>query len=101
VIRVVIGQHQRLAENRLALSVRNRRAQIGLRVFHQLDHFLEVVLEFSHALRPGSFVLRSWGLRPVALGKTGRNMLCVAAEFQQVPPSYTRLPYSPLFRMAL
>jgi hypothetical protein len=33
VVRIVVGQHQRLAQNALALPVRNRRIQIGARIF--------------------------------------------------------------------
>src|SRR6266403_992745 len=38
--RIAMGQQQRLAQNRLTISVGNRRVQIGFRVFHQLNHFL-------------------------------------------------------------
>jgi len=49
-ISIVIGQQQRLAQNRLAVSMRNRRAPNRFSAFYQLDHFLEIVLERLHAL---------------------------------------------------
>jgi len=90
-IGVVVGEQQRLAQNGLSVAVGNLRIQIGLRAVHEADHFLEVAAERFHGFVPGSRVGRPRRLRPVALRKTRRNVLGVAAEFQDVPLRDSRM----------
>src|SRR6266481_293931 len=84
-IGVVIGQQKCLAQYRLPISVRKHHAQIRFPIAHQFDHFVKIVLECFDALFPGGLVRRYGRLRPVALGKSRRDVLGVAAEFQNVP----------------
>jgi hypothetical protein len=44
VIRVVIRNHQRLAQNRLPIPMRNFGEQIRLRIFHQIANRLQIFL---------------------------------------------------------
>src|SRR6267143_1153825 len=85
VVGVVIREDQRLTKNRLSIAVRNLREQVGPRIFHQLDHFFQIVLKLMHAVVPRRSIRRHRRLRPVTFGKTGRLMLWIAAELQDVP----------------
>ena len=82
---VVIRQDQRLTKNRLSIAVRNLREQVDPWIFHQLDHFFQIVLKLMHAVVPRRSIRRHRGLRPVTIGKTGRLVLWVTAELQDVP----------------
>jgi hypothetical protein len=82
---IVIGELERLAQQRLALAVGERRIQIGGRIGHQFPHGLQIVTERLHAVVPGGLIRRGRAGRPVAFGPFRRKMLGVAAEFQHVP----------------
>src|SRR5215467_5643331 len=84
-IRIVVRKKQRFAKNRLAVTMRNLRAQVGLGIFYQADHFFQVTLERLQSLVPGGRVRRTWRFRPIALRKSGRDMFRIAAEFENVP----------------
>src|SRR5712692_4261222 len=82
---MVICQHQRLAQNGLAVPMRNLRKQIRARILYQSNHLVQVVLELLHAFVPIGFAYRARRFWPIAFRKSGRDMLSVAAEFENVP----------------
>ncbi len=85
VVRIVVGQHQRFAQNCLALAVGDRRVEIGFWIFDEANHVAQVALESGDGVVPLLVVARGRGFRPVALGKFGRDVFAVAAEFQNIP----------------
>src|SRR4029077_8382597 len=74
-----------MAQNRLAIAVRNFRKQVRARTLHQLTHLVQIVLERLHTFLPFRFARRPRRLWPVAFGKSRRHMFRVAAELQDVP----------------
>src|SRR5215469_13999066 len=84
-IGIVVGEEQSLTQYRLTITMGNLGIQIGLRVFHQADYFSQVALKRFYGFIPRSGIGRPRRLRPVAFGKTRRNVLGVAAELQDVP----------------
>jgi len=81
---VVSGQEQSFAEDGLAVSPGNLGEEIGLRIFHQGLHGLQVSAEFLDAGVPGSAAGRGGGFRPVVIGPFRRLVPGVAAEFEDV-----------------
>ena len=81
----MVGEDEGFAQNGLALAVGDFGVEIGSRIFDQLDHFAQIVFEPLHRLIPLFFARRGRRLGPVALGKFGRDVLVVAAEFQNIP----------------
>src|SRR6266699_1422456 len=84
-IGVVVRHEQRFAQDRLAVPMGNPGEQIGLRILHETDHFLEISHKCLHGLVPRGLIRRPRRCRPVPFGKSGGNMLGIAAEFQDVP----------------
>ena len=88
VVSIMIGDEQRFAQDRLAVTVSDRREQIGRLLGDQALHFIKVGAKSCDRLMPGvrsSIARRSFSLRPVALRPRRRHMIRIAAEFQYVP----------------
>src|SRR5438552_10704716 len=84
-IRIVVGDQQRFPKNVLTGSVRNLGVKIRLRIFDELLDRQEILFNRSDAFLPGRIIRRLFRFRPVALWPSGRYMLCIPAEFQNVP----------------
>jgi hypothetical protein len=82
----VVGHQERLAQDRLALPVRDRREQVRLRVGHQVHHGLQVGPERRDAPVSGVLVGRGVALGPGALRERGGDVVRVDAEADDVPP---------------
>src|SRR5208282_2598383 len=82
---VVIGHQQGFAENGLAVAPWDSGQQVGLGIFYQILHRLEVLPEFFHTCIPNGGGRRSFCLRPIPFGPFRRDVFRVAAEFQNVP----------------
>src|SRR5258708_1381241 len=70
-IGVMVRQHQRLAQDRLAIAMRDFCVQIRFWILHQVDHFLQVALESLYGFVPRSVIRRHGRLRPVAFRESG------------------------------
>src|SRR5215472_967007 len=84
-IGVVVRHQQGLAQDCLALTMRNPGVQIRLWILHQADHLLEISPKALDGLGPRCSIRGPSCFRPVAFGKSGGNVLGVAAELQDVP----------------
>src|SRR5579864_6774863 len=84
-IRVVIGYQQSFAKNRLAVTPWYAGEQIGLRIFYQILHRLQVLPEFLDACIPSSGTGGSFRRGPISFRPFWRSMLRVAAELQNIP----------------
>ena len=82
---IVVRDEQGLAEDRLAGPVRDAGRKVRRGIFYQPFHGAEVGLKRLNASVPGGRVGRRVGFRPVAFGKLRRDVLSVAAEFEDVP----------------
>src|SRR5262249_36836851 len=89
-IGVVVGNEQRLAQDRLPLAVRDRREQVRGRVRDQVLHRLQIGAEGGEAPLPGAIIRRSIALGPVPVRKLWRDVLWVAAELEDVPLGYAQ-----------
>lgn len=85
VIRVVVSHEQSLAQDSLAVAVRNLGEQVGGFVGYQLAHRLEIRPERPETLFPSFFVRRRSRARPITLGKIRGLVLWVARELEDVP----------------
>src|SRR5208282_3751565 len=84
-IRVMVRKEQCLAQNCFSLPAWDGLKQICPRIIHQADHFTQILLKSPNTFFPSRGVGRPRCLWPVAVGKFGRNMFGIAAEFEDVP----------------
>jgi hypothetical protein len=84
-IGIVIREHQRFAQNCLAVPVRYFREEIGFWILHQVDHLLQVALERRDAFVPFFFTGGRGGFWPISGGKWRRNVFRISTEFENVP----------------
>ena len=85
VVGVVIGREQDLAEDGLAVAVRNLRVEVDGFIACEVDECAQISTELRDALVPRCIVGRRDARRPIAGWELGRNVLRVPREFQNVP----------------
>jgi hypothetical protein len=85
VIGAVIRDEQSLGKNGLASAVRNLGIEIRIGIEDQFTHLQEFALNFGDAFVPGFLARRRFGGRPIAGREVWRDVLSVAAEFEDVP----------------
>lgn len=81
----MIREEQCLTKNRLALAVGDRSEQVHRRVPQQALHFIQITLAPCHGAIPGCVARRVFIDGPVPAWKVWRNIVRVAAEFEDVP----------------
>lgn len=91
VVRVVVGDEEGLAQDGLSVAPGNFGEEIGLGVFDERPHGLEVASKLLDALVPGGSVGRRGGFRPVSGGPGRRDVFGIAAELEDVPLSETEV----------
>lgn len=84
-VSVMISHEQGFTEDGLAFAMRNASEQIDTRIFHKVNHCLEVGAKRTNAPFPSSGIgwLGRW--RPIPFGKGGRNVPRIPAEFEDIP----------------
>src|SRR5229473_8089478 len=84
-ISIVIGDQKCLSQNRLAGAVRNPGKGIGGGIRDQRFHLLLIAADLLDGFFPKLFVAQFVRLWPVAFRPFRRDVLCLAAELQNVP----------------
>src|ERR1700730_12356686 len=84
-ISVVVGREKRFTKDGLSLSMSEGRQKVGLRIGDERLHGLQVAAELSEARLPGGIARRGFGRGPIPLRPSGRNVLRIPREFQDVP----------------
>ena len=84
-IRVVVCHQQSLAQNCLAVAVRDFCEEIGCRISNQIFDLFQIIAELLYSFFPESFVAMIIGLWPIPFGPFRRNVFRVAAKLQNVP----------------
>jgi hypothetical protein len=87
----VIGQQQRLAQNRLPIAPWDPRIEIDLRSATSSLHRPQIFLECGHTRLPSFLIRGRFRRRPVSFRPFRGDMLCIAAELQNVPLAETHV----------
>jgi hypothetical protein len=85
VVGVVVGGQEDLAEDGLAVAVRDFGVEVDRLVAREVRQRVQVAPEIGDALAPRGVIRRCSARRPVARWELGRDMLRVARELEDVP----------------
>ena len=84
-VRIVIRGEERLAENYLAVAMRDFGVEVGGFIGYEIAEGLQICAKCVGALFPGFLARRFGFVRPIAARKIGRFVFGVARELENIP----------------